>query len=230
MENHDIDDDTCLDISWINEQSRIQNIHQNYFKEPMEYINAYYLFINKNSYIDNIKCDKLPVNLEPNKKYHHISPANILKIIQTNKTTTQYKLKEILTYIIDINPEDIQSYVSATQLDENDSTCFLQKHTNLVDEIKIPESIFIFHNINSAYFIFHETKTETHNYTYKSILKTSSRENNANITKKVRIQDKYHLKLKQKSKQSNQSTKHKYTRKHKIQVEPLKPLKPLTIL
>ena len=49
MENHDIDDETRLDISWINEQSRIQNIHQNYFKEPMENINAYYLFINKNS-------------------------------------------------------------------------------------------------------------------------------------------------------------------------------------
>lgn len=225
MENNDIDDETRLDISWINEQSRIQNIQQNYFKEPMENINAYYLFINKNSYIDNIKCEKLSVELAANEQYHHISPSTILKIIQTNKTnklTTQYKLKEILTYINDTNPEDIQSFVDTNKLDVNDSTGFLQKHTNLVDEIKIPESIFIFHNVNSAYFIFHETTTETHNYTYKSILKTSSRENKPNITKKVRIQDKNHIKPI--PNQIKQPPKHKYTRKHNKHNIPLKPL------
>ena len=81
--------------------------------------------------------------------------------------------------------------------------------------IQIPESIFIFHNINSIYFLFQEKETDNHNHTYKSILKTDNRENpirDNNTTKKVRIQDK--IKLSQRYK----SAKSKYTRKHKKQV------------
>jgi hypothetical protein len=215
METNLDDDESKLDISWINEQSRIQNIHQNYFKEPIDNITVYSLFINKNLYIDNIKCDKLPVEKNGDTQSYHISSATILKMIQTHKTnklTTHYKLKEILTYIIDTNPEDIQEYVLSN---DTDSKCFLQTYNNMVDEIQIPESIFIFHNINSIYFLFQEKETDNHNHTYKSILKTDNRENpirDNNTTKKVRIQDK--IKLSQRHK----SAKSKYTRKHKKQV------------
>lgn len=213
MENNLEEDDTDLDIIWINEQTKLQNIQQNYFKEPMEQIKIYCIFINKNLYIDNINCQLHPVSVESNKHYTHLSQEHILKIIQThktNKSTVNYKLKEILSYIVDIEPGDIQQYVSAKNQKDGDpknhSNLFFKTHSNIADEIKIPDSIFIFHDINSIYFLFQERETEQHNHTYKSILKIDNRENEHKTTKKVRIQDKIKF---------SQPMKNKYTRKFK---------------
>lgn len=205
MEN-DLDAD--LDTNWINEQTKLQNIQQNYFKEPLEQIKQYNIFINKNLYIDNIKCELIDVKKQPNTNQTIITQEQLLKIIQkykTNKSTMNYKLKEILTYIVDIDTQqDIREYVlSETTITNNP---FFKTYSNIVDEIKIPESIFIFHDINSIYFIFQERETIPQNQVYKSILKIDKRENDRKTTKKVRIQDKI---------QFSQPMKKKYTRKTK---------------
>lgn len=205
MEN---DLDTDLDTNWINEQTKLQNLQQNYFKEPLEQIKQYNIFINKNLYIDNIKCELIDVKKQPNTNQTLITQEQILQIIQkhkTNKLTMNYKLKEILTYIVDIDTQqDIREYVSAETSITNNP--FFKTYSNMVDEIKIPESIFIFHDINSIYFIFQERETIPQNQVYKSILKIDKRENDRKNTKKVRIQDKIHF---------SQPMKKKYTRKTK---------------
>lgn len=208
MEN-DLDSD--LDTNWINEQTKLQNLQQNYFKEPLEQIKQYNIFINKNLYIDNIKCELLDVKKQPNTKQTLITQEQLLQIIQkhkTNKLTMNYKLKEILTYIVDIDTQqDIREYVSSETSITNNP--FFKTYSNMVDEIKIPESIFIFHEINSIYFIFQEKETIPQNQVYKSILKLDKRENVHKTTKKVRIQDKI---------QFSQPMKKKYTRKTKNMV------------
>ena len=205
MEN---DLDTDLDTNWINEQTKLQNLQQNYFKEPLEQIKQYNIFINKNLYIDNIKCELIDVKKQPNTNQTLITQEQILQIIQkhkTNKLTMNYKLKEILTYIVDIDTQqDIREYVSTEISIKNNP--FFKTYSNMVDEIKIPESIFIFHDINSIYFIFQERETIPQNQVYKSILKIDKRENDRKNTKKVRIQDKIHF---------SQPMKKKYTRKTK---------------
>lgn len=205
MEN-DLDAD--LDTNWINDQTKLQNIQQNYFKEPLEQIKQYNIFINKNLYIDNIKCELLDVKKQPNTNQPLITQEQLLQIIQkykTNKLTMNYKLKEILTYIVDIDTQqDIREYVSTETSITNNP--FFKTYSNIVDEIKIPESIFIFHDINSIYFIFQEKETIQQNQVYKSILKIDKRENDRKTTKKVRIQDKI---------QFSQPMKKKYTRKTK---------------
>lgn len=49
-----------LDVSWINEQQRIQNIETNYCREPVTDIQVYSLYINKHLYIDKITRKKTP--------------------------------------------------------------------------------------------------------------------------------------------------------------------------
>ena len=64
------------------------------------------------------------------------------------------------------------------------------KTINVTDDIVIPPSIFIFHNINSLFFIYKEQNNLPNNYTLKSILKPSSFSTTKPKAKKtVRIQD-----------------------------------------
>ena len=104
-----------------------------------------------------------------------------------------------MSFVLDVEPENIQS-ISELDIEKgiiqgtNDnvskiSSSFL-KSISLFDEIVIPDSIFIFHNINCLYFIFKTSDI------IKSILKYSgdTRSNRysdkagcGGVTKKVRI-------------------------------------------
>jgi hypothetical protein len=100
-----------LDMSWIKEEERLQNIQTNYSREPMESIRTYFIYINKNQYIDKILCEyqELGVGSQINKE-------TVLKIIQTKKISTpfsKYKLSDILLYNIDLEPEHIQQYAKS---------------------------------------------------------------------------------------------------------------------
>lgn len=177
-----------LDISWITEQEKFQNIQNNYQREPMEFVPLYFIYINKNQYIDKILTEKFPLDNDLSIKREHL-----LKIIQEKKINTsfsKYKLIDILTYFVDLEPEKIQSFSNVENIEQTYSQFF--KVLNIPDEINIPQSIFIFHNINSIYFIFQEVDVVAkHSNTIKSILKTQNREplapGSLKSTKKVRI-------------------------------------------
>lgn len=178
--------DTDLDVSWINEQQRIQNIQNNYCRENVDEINVYSLYINKDSFIEKITCKKQPVvnNL--------ISRDSVLGIIQTNKTSAskKYKLCDVLVYHVDLEPQHIQSFSKTIDLNTSSQSFF--KVLPIVDEISIPPSIFIFHNLNSIFFMYKEAdngSSNTHSHTMKSILKPASTTSEVKHkhTKKVRI-------------------------------------------
>ena len=180
-------EDEDLDTSWITEQERFQNIQNNYHREPMDFIDTHFIYINKNQYIDKILTDKITLD-----KDGVLKNEILLKVIQDKKVNTpnsKYKLIDILTFFVDLEPENIQSYSNI----ENPENIYSQffKVLNIPDKISIPPSIFIFHNINSIYFIYQETEViHKRNLTFKSILKRENREpitdSNKN-TKKVRI-------------------------------------------
>ena len=130
----------------------------------------------------------------------------------------RYALQNILSFIVDLEPENVEAFseldMVLDRVGEGEgegegesqwvkaSSSFL-KVLPIFDEIIIPESIFIFHNINCLYFIFKETdfkptvkdgmKDGIRTSGIKSILKYSgmTRANrgieNKGITKKVRI-------------------------------------------
>lgn len=174
-------DEDDLDISWIIEQEKIDKINQNYFREPIDNINATFIYINNNSYIEKVTSEKLPLLFNPDKNTSVLKKEIILKIIQDKKFITKYKLMDVLTYNIDVEPEHIQNIANSENLLELSSKFF--KSIALVDDICINPSIFIFHNINSIFFLFKET-IDT-NFSPKSILKTGCSPHK--ITKKVKI-------------------------------------------
>ena len=182
-----------LDMSWIEEEERLQNIQTNYSREPMESIKTYFIYINKNQYIDKILCEVQELEINSDSAGSQINKETILKIIQTKKISTpfsKYKLVDILLYNIDLEPEHIQDYSKANV--EDNSNKDLLKKIPIFDEVIIAPSIFIFHGINSLYFIFQEVEIERvkpSRHSLKSILKLDSTPRNLPSTKKVRIRD-----------------------------------------
>jgi hypothetical protein len=167
-----MDDD--LDMSWINEQERIQNIQSNYYREPMETVNMYFIYINQNQYIDKILCEKYDLEIVSNGSL--LNKETILKIIQTKKINTlntRYKLVDILQYHVELEPEHIQTFING---EPDPSSPKILKNISVFDEIVFSPSIFIFHGINCLYFIFQEVETiNTKNRkSLKSILKSDS--------------------------------------------------------
>jgi hypothetical protein len=197
---------------WINKQKQLHDgliIQDNM---PMSEINMHLIFINNNKHIDHITTYKHhTIVRDPTDTYYHISQSAILKIIHDvndNPHTSKYKLSEILAYIIDIKPEHVYDYTYAGET--IDTT--LKSYPPIIHELKIPDSIFIFHSINSIYLLFKEPT-----FTYKSILKRKHNNDSSHkITKKVRIQTNIHIDTSQPSNDTDNGTNNhnKYTRKN----------------
>ena len=194
-------DSVDLDISWIENHERMNNIHKNYQREPMDSVKICYIYVNLDSEIEKVVCENEILGKFDNSDTRIIPKERVLQIVQNKKMlndTLKYSMDSILVYNVSIEPENIQKYVNS----ENDvlhgsphnSTFFGDKDNlyngfkiyPIVDEILIHPSIFIFHEINCIYFIFKQTEAKP---LPKSILKTEGTGGNIKKTKRVRIQD-----------------------------------------
>ena len=178
MENNE-----SLDTSWFQEYNKLLNLQTNYNKEKMIDIDIKFIYIDNQDNIQNIYCEKLKLHSSHNGS--QITKEDLLKIIQKNKTknSIKYKLEDILFFHIPIDHENISDFNN-----QDPSGNYLKK-VSFFDSLEIPDSIFIFHNINSLYFIFKLNETDKHNFTIKSILKKSSSKSKPCKTKKVQINE-----------------------------------------
>jgi len=182
-------DDTDLDISWIEEQEKIQNIDKNYFREPMDAIDIHIIYINANLYIESITKEKHV--LTKREKTTVLEKERVLQIIQSKKKTTpfsKYKFMDALLYNVELEPEQIQNYAN-TQENTISSTSSFLKPVKILEDVTISHSIFVFHGINALYFFFkEEPRTDLTNAKSKSILKMEGEQATPHkITKKVKI-------------------------------------------
>jgi hypothetical protein len=200
----DPDEDGGLDTSWMHRETQIQNIQNNYSREPMEAIHGIFIYINQNNYIEKIMREMITLSEGEPGTGSHITTDMLLKIIQTKKLRTpvsKYKFTSLFTHVIDIEPDKIQSFSKTNERDIASVSFF--KEAPITGNVCIPASIFIFHSINTVYFFFQEVLVAKHNHTIKSILKPSIKVDNGepvvkvacNVTKKVRIFDKQDEKL-----------------------------------
>ena len=181
IENNE--EDLELDTTWIEEHERLEKINQNYFREPIEFVNIYFIYINVNSYIEKITNEKQALEIDSEKNSSVLRKEILLQWIQ-DKKTERYKLQDTYIYNVDLDPENIQDYSNNENLMESSQGFY--KHLSLIDDITFKPSIFIFHSINAVFMIFQEIPNDK--LQPKSILKNSSGERHK-ITKKVRIDE-----------------------------------------
>jgi hypothetical protein len=165
----DTDDD--LDISWIDTQKRILAIDQNYQREPLESIMFHFFY----TYEDTIK--KVLTEKYMFRDNNSTVPlSDLSKIIEekSKMDSTHYDFSEYATFVVDLEPENIQSYVKT-----NAPINFLSEKKNVINDIVCPQSIFIFHSLNAVIIVFKERVIPPITVP-KSILKKNSK-----ITKKM---------------------------------------------
>jgi hypothetical protein len=168
-------DSSDNDFSWIDKETKMGSCDTNYMREPINSIKLFFIYINYNLEIEYVSNDVETLSST------NISKERLLHIIQNKRhhNNKKYRLDDILSFQIHLEPENIQSFVSST------TTNIFLKSVPIFDDISCIPSIFIFHDIASLYFLFYEIDTAR-----KSILKNSNNNHNNNnhrITKKVQI-------------------------------------------
>jgi hypothetical protein len=131
------------DKLWIEEQKKLLNIKTNYKREPLEYINLHFCYVDANNSIVNLKTEKHIF-----RETQTITETQLFNIIEKKKhdANINYIFSELSLFIVDVEPENIQSI-------EPIGTPFF-KSLPFISNIVIPQSIFIFHPLNSLFFLF----------------------------------------------------------------------------
>jgi len=169
-------------MSWIEREEKILQIQQNYLREPMDTIRCYFLYINLNSYIEKITSEQITIsyqNGEPTEntssdtsKIGIIPKEQVLHFIQQKRfctnNNTKYIFKDSWMYLVDLEPENLQNYSKSDNFKDISKQFF--QVLPPIEDIRIPPSIFIFHDINALYFLFQEVPPKE-NVQPKSILK-----------------------------------------------------------
>lgn len=144
-------------MSWILEEEKLLKTEQNHPREHMDTISVYSLYLNCDSSIEKVVTDMVTLDWNTEKTCKCISKERVLQLIQEKKkqqpSYIHYIYKESFMYLVNLEPEHIQSFV---QNGTEDS--FLVK-LPIVNDILVPPSIFIFHSMNAVYFIFQEIRS-----------------------------------------------------------------------
>jgi len=171
-----------MDTEWIQHEQRLSIIEKKCFPEQLPYITLEFIYINKNSEVVEISSEKLQTN-----KFvgSCLSKELLISIIHNHKknTTTphNYVLKDTLMFHIPIQPEILPSF-----LEETFNCSTFTKTYPIIDDIILPPSIFIFHPVNTLFFVYYEQDTFAVKQ-LKSALKSDQSSNHNSITKRVRI-------------------------------------------
>jgi len=153
------------DEKWLQEQWKLLSIKNNYKREPLEYINLHFCYVDAENSIVNLKTEK--------HSFSDLSGAQIIlekelfAIIEEKKhdANINYVFTELSLFLIDLEPENIQTI-------EPSKPQFF-KTMPFISDIAIPPSIFIFHPLNSLFFLFKRRKSNLKQSGTKSNKKVS---------------------------------------------------------
>lgn len=159
------EEDDDLDTSWIVEQKKILAIEKSHPRESIKEITFQFFYIDlSNSLVKTINEQYLFRN------NNSIPKEDLEKIIDAKKTLnfTNYNFTEYVTYIVDLEPENIQSYAKT----DSQINFMSPAKTDLTDIVFSP-SIFIFHSLNAVFMFFKEIDSKPSVPITQSILKKS---------------------------------------------------------
>lgn len=161
-ENEEVEQIKDMDMSWMEEQEKLENIQEIPYRESMNSIQCYILFVNKSNDVFNIVSKKIKV------VDNVVTREAISTVIQKESREPFVVVDDIILYNITIEPQQIQSFSNSILENNQISQCSFFKNGLVNKDILIQPSIFVFHQINSLIVVLRE-KIEP-----KSIMKKQS--------------------------------------------------------
>ena len=186
-----------LDLSWTEQYIRTTESQTIYNKEPMSKINIQFIYVNTRSEICNTITESYPLKLNGGHDGSSILSEQIIipltkskgVITGSNGLLMRYQLDDILLYCVTLDPTNLFDYINKPNDRLVDDGSSFMKKMSIIDDIVIPPSLFIFHPLNTIYFIFREMvlvqDVISRKTTLKSAIMTKTGANKA--TKRVRI-------------------------------------------
>lgn len=135
-----------LDTTIIDEFEKDDELYNDFYKDKIEQINLYILYVDNNNDLFHIKKDTATLN---NGKLEKDDLKNLIRqyIKYQNK---KYRLISLLKWNITIEPEEISDYL------RNERKFDFIKSIRNINSVEFEDSINLFHNLNSLYLVFHE--------------------------------------------------------------------------
>ena len=170
------------DTSWIDDYKKAESAYNDFYKEPVNTVTLYLLYVNKDNELDHCHTDKCVVSEDG-----YIKRDVILSFIKRYKL--RYKLLSLIKYNIDLEPTDIHDFLYEDMTDSDKRFITSEKYLN---DIRFDKSIHMFQDMNALFFIFYEEhhKTENNNALTKRVKLSShckTKRNNKDIKKNLKI-------------------------------------------
>ena len=149
-----------LDTKIIDEFEKDDELYNDFYKDKIEHINLYILYVDNNNDLFHIKKDTASLN---NSRLEKDDLKNLIRqyIRYEGK---KYRLISLLKWNITIEPEEISEYL------RNEKEFDFIKSIRNISSIEFEDSINLFHNLNSLYLVFHERWKLLENKTKKVYL------------------------------------------------------------
>ena len=181
-----------LDTSWIDNLKNAESVYNDFYKESVQSITVFLLYVNKENELEHIHTDKCLLSEDG-----VIKRDIILSFIKQYQLlfTVHYKLLSLLKYNINLEPIDIDEFIEEDTLMSEKRFLSSEKYLN---DIHFEESIQMFQDMNALFFIFYEEKDKDKT-TKNSLTKRVKFSDHSNKSKTKRINNhmfKKNLKIK----------------------------------
>ena len=165
-----------LDNKWIEEYEEDEKPYKDFYREKTKTIEIYYFYLNKDNELEKIKQQQYLLS-----QHNNLTREELMREIKSNivDNKIKYSLLSILKHNIDLDPENLKSYLLTDDLSESNN--FLTTISDISD-IYFEDTISFLKQLNSLFIIFYESKEKRRK----------------NMTKKIYISSKQHRKTKRK--------------------------------
>ena len=135
-------------------------LYNDFYKDKIEQINLYILYVDNNNDLFHIKKDTATLN------NGRLEKDDLKKLIRQyiRYENKKYRLISLLKWNITIEPDEISNYL------RNEKEFDFIKSIRNINSIEFEDSINLFHNLNSLYLVFHERWKLLENKTKKVYL------------------------------------------------------------
>lgn len=169
-----------LDCSWLDAFDDIENMYKNYYTEPISLLKLTSIYINNANAIEKISESKIILDTKA-----ILTKEEFISAIKHNcySNNIKYKLASALLYNIDLEPNELIHVLKSKNDTAGDKYLTIIKN---IDELKLNNSISLFHDLNEIILIFYIPKSQHIN---KNITRKSDKLTYHKCTKRKRLKD-----------------------------------------
>lgn len=147
-----------IDTSWIDNFKKDNETYSDFYTEEVTNITLFFIYINNKNDVENLSRDLMILD-----RKNTVMRDLLIQIIKQNQihNNNKYKLISLLKYNIDIEPEEIYNFINNKDDSSFSKRFFIQE--KYLNDIIYKNTINIFQDLNSLFFIYKETSPIANN-------------------------------------------------------------------